>query len=133
MSNVQILKDLYAAFGRGDVGAVLAAFDPKIEWREAESNPYKPDGKPWFGGDAITQNLFVKLATEWDGFTVMPQAFHDAGDTVVTEGRYTGTFKETGKGVDMQFCHVWKFAGGKLTSFQQYCDTAQLLDAAGMR
>jgi hypothetical protein len=66
MSNVQVVADLYEAFGRGDIPSVLAAFDPKIEWHEAEGNPYEPEGKPWFGPDAITQNLFVKLGAEWE-------------------------------------------------------------------
>jgi hypothetical protein len=35
-------------------------------------------------------NLFIRLATEWDGFTVHPGEFHDAGSVVVVEGRYTG-------------------------------------------
>ena len=82
MGNVERLKGGYEAFGRGDVPSVLALFDPNIEWREAESNPYKPDGKAWIGGDAIVANLFMRLGSEWDGFTVTPNEFHDAGDTV---------------------------------------------------
>ena len=42
MSNVQHAKHIYAAFGRGDIPTVLAAFDPAIEWRQAEGNPYEP-------------------------------------------------------------------------------------------
>jgi ketosteroid isomerase-like protein len=131
MGNVEILKGGYEAFGRGDVPSVLAIFDPAIEWREAESNPYKPDGKAWIGGDAVVANLFMRLGTEWDGFTVTPQSFHDAGDVVVAECRYTGAFKETGKSIDAQACHVWTFSDGKATHFQQYVDTAQLQEAMG--
>jgi ketosteroid isomerase-like protein len=131
MGNVQIVQGGYEAFGRGDVPSVLAIFDPNIEWREAESNPYKPDGKAWIGGDAIVQNLFIRLATEWDGFTVTPKTFHDGGESVVVECRYTGSHKETGKSIDAQVCHVWRFKDGKVTHFQQYVDTAQLRDAMG--
>ena len=90
MGNVEMLKGGYEAFGRGDVPAVLGIFDPNIEWREAEGNPYKPDGKPWIGGDAIVQHLFMRLATEWDGFTVTPNEFHDAGDTVAVACAHRG-------------------------------------------
>lgn len=133
MSNVQLVADLYEAFGRGDIPSVLAAFDPKIEWHQAEGHPYEPEGKPWFGPDAITQNLFVKLGAEWDGFTVTPKEFYDAGDAVVVEARYTGVYKATGKSLDAQVCHVWKLSDGKLTSFQQYVDTAQLQEITGIR
>jgi ketosteroid isomerase-like protein len=130
-SNVQTIKDVYDAFGRGDIEAVLGAFDPQIEWREAENHPYQPDGSPWIGGEAITENLFVKLGSEWDGFTVSPIAFYNADDTVVVETRYTGTYKSTGKPIHAQACHVWKLRDGKATSFQQYVDTAQLQDVMG--
>ena len=132
MSNVQLVQDLYDAFGRGDIPTVLGAMDPDIEWYEAEGNPYKPDGKAWHGPDAVLNNLFMKLGTEFDGFTVHPGEFHDAGSVVVVEARYTGTYKQTGKSLDAQVCHVWKIRDGKLTSFQQYVDTGQLQDVIGV-
>lgn len=131
MGNRQVIQGIYDAFGKGDLPAVLAVFDPQIEWREAEGNPYEMSGRAWIGGEAVTQNLFAKLAEDWDGFTVTPTSFHDAGDSVVAEGRYTGTHKVTGKRIDMQFCHVWRLSGGQVKSFQQYCDTAQFQDAVG--
>jgi len=97
VNNVQLARDAYEAFGRGDIPAVLGMMDPDIEWSEAEGNPYKPDGKPWLGPDAVLNSLFIKLGTEWDGFTVTPREFYDAGSAVVVEARYTGVYKETGK------------------------------------
>ena len=126
MSNVSVVRDIYAAFGRGEVPVVLGAFDAKIEWRQAEGNPYEPSGKAWVGPDAVLQKLFMRLGAEWDGFVVHPKVFHDAGATVVVEARYTGTYKSSGKALDAQVCHVWKIRDGKVTSFQQYVDTAQL-------
>jgi ketosteroid isomerase-like protein len=73
------------------------------------------------------------LGSEWDGFTVHPRAFHGAGDSVIVEGRYTGTFKPTGKSMDTQFCHVWDIKDGKVTRFQQYVDTAKLHDVMGSK
>ena len=131
MSNVKTMQELYAAFGRGEIERVLAGMDPSIEWREAENNPYQPSGEPWIGPDAIVSNLFVKLGADWDGFTVNPKEFHEAGDTVVVEGRYTGTHKATGKHLDAQMTHVWRLRDGKVTGFQQYVDTAQLREVMG--
>ena len=133
MSNVQLAQDLYEAFNRGDIATVLGMFDPAIEWREAEGNPYQPSGSPWVGGEAITQNLFIKIPADFDGFTVHPKEFHDAGDTVVVELRYSGTGRATGKPLDAQVCHVLKFRDGKLTSFQQFVDTAHLQDVLAAR
>jgi uncharacterized protein len=133
MGNVQILKGVYEAAERDDIPSVLAAFDPGIEWREAEGHPYQPDGTAWVGVDTVRRNLFMNLDAEWDGFTVSPVEFHDAGDTVVVECRYSGVHNTTGKTLDAQACHVWKLSDGKVTSFQQYVDTAQLQDVMGAR
>ena len=134
MSNVQVIRDAYDCFGRGDIPALLELMDPDIEWSEAEGNPYQPSGKAWRGPDAIVQNLFVKIGADFDGtFVVHPKCFYDAGDTVVVEVRYTGTHKVTSKNLDAQVCHVWKPRGGKVTSFQQFVDTAQLQDVMGAR
>jgi ketosteroid isomerase-like protein len=131
MGNVQIVKDLYEAAANDDIDTVLAAFASDIEWREADGHPYQPDGKPWFGVDAVRENLFDNLDSEWDGFTVSPHEFYDAGDTVVVECRYGGVHNTTGKRLDAQACHVWRLRDGKVTGFQQYVDTAHLFDVMG--
>jgi len=133
MDNVSLLKSLYAAFGRGDIPSVLGAMDPDIRWCEAESNPYMPSGKAWIGPEAVLSNLFMKLGAEWDGFAVHPKSFHNAGNTVIVEARYTGRFKATGKSMDAQVCHVWDAEDGKVTRFQQFVDTAKLQDVMGAR
>ena len=132
MSNLAFLQSLYAAFEQGDIPTVLAGFSPAIEWREAEGNPYRPDGTAWIGPDAVLENLFARLGSEWDGFQVHPERFTDAGDVVLVEGRYTGTFQATGKRLDAQMCHVWRVEGGVVTSFQQYADTGQLQAVMGV-
>ena len=98
----------------------------------AEGSPFQPDGAAWIGGDAIVENLFMRLATEWEGFTIHPERFHDAGETVVVEGRYTGTYIATGVSADQQCCHVFTFENGKLARFQQFTDTAQLQKTMGL-
>lgn len=133
MDNVSFVKNLYAAFGRGDIPSVLAAMSADIEWHQAESNPYMPSGEAWVGPDSVLNNLFMKLGTEWDGFAVHPSSFHGADDSVIVEARYSGTYKPTGKSMDVQVCHVWDIKDGKLTRFQQYVDTAKLQDVMGVR
>jgi len=133
MDNVKLLKDLYDAFGPGDIPTVLGGMSPDIHWYEAESNPYMPSGEAWVGPDAILNNLFIRLGTEWDGFSVHPKSFHDAGDSVTVEARYSGRYKATGKSMDAQACHVWDVKDGKVTRFQQYVDTAKFQDVMRAR
>jgi ketosteroid isomerase-like protein len=131
MDNVTFLKDLYEAFGRGEIPTVLEALSPDVKWYQAESNPYMPSGEPWVGPDAVLNNLFVKLGADWDGFAVHPRAYYDAGGSVIVEARYTGTYKATGRSLDAQVCHVWDVTDGKIARFQQYVDTAKVRQVMG--
>ena len=133
MDNVSLMKSLYAAFGRGDVPSVLGAMAADIRWHQAEGNPYMPSGEAFVGPDAVLNNVFMRLGTEWDGFAVHPWSFHGAGDSVIVEARYSGKYKETDKKADLQACHVWDVKDGKVTRFQQYVDTAKLQDVMGAR
>ena len=128
--NREIVKALYEAFGKGDVPAVLGAFDPQIEWKEAE-NFLCADGNPYLGPQAVAEGVFQRLVSDVESFTVVPEHFVEGADAVVVEGRYRGTIKATGTAVDVQFAHVWQLRGGKVVRFQQYTDTRQWAVAAG--
>ena len=115
------ITDLYAAFARGDVPTVLAALAPDISWTEAEGFPY---GGTYVGHEAVLQNVFAKLGSEWDGYAAVPNELIANADTVVALGEYSGTYKATGKSFRAPFVHVWKFSGDRVISFRQHTDTA---------
>lgn len=119
--NTGIIRGLYDAFDRGDVEAVLAGFDPDIRWTEAEGFPY---GGTYTGPEAVLEEVFTKLATEWDGFVAVPEEFVAEGDTVVAMGQYSGTYRQTGKTFRAPFVHVWRLKDGKVARFTQHTDTA---------
>lgn len=129
-NNCDLIRELYAAFGKGDVPTVLAAFDPNIRWVEAENSPLA-DQNPYIGPQTVLEGVFMRLGSEVDGFTVTPSLFTDGGDTVLVEGRYTGKVKSTGTLLDAQFAHVWRLHEGKVVSFQQYTDSWQWNNAFG--
>lgn len=120
ISHSDTINNLYAAFTRGDVPTVLAAFAPNISWTEAEGFPY---GGTYVGPDAIVSNVFMKLGSEWDGYTVAKQELIANADTVVALGEYSGTYKATGKSFKAPFVHVWKFGADHIISFRQHTDT----------
>lgn len=132
MSNVDLVKALYAAFAKGDVPAVLASLDPQVQWSEAEGYTYAA-ANPYVGPDAVLKGVFMRLASEFDNFAVSPGNVIDGGNSVVVEGRYTGMVKATGTPLDAQFAHVWELRGNKVVRFQQYTDTLQWTIASGLR
>ena len=120
-NNLDIVRGIYDAFGKGDVPSVLSALDPQIDWNEAEGFPYA--GK-YVGPDAVLQGVLMKLGTEWDGYSAVPDEFVGSGDKVVSLGQYSGTYKATGKSFRAQFAHAFTLRDGKVVHFQQYTDTA---------
>jgi uncharacterized protein len=130
VTNGEIVRGVYDAFGRGDVAAVLGAFDEGIEWREAEGFRYA-DGNPYIGPMAVATGVFQRITSDVAGFHLVITRISDAGDTVLAEGRYRGTVNATGQAVDAQFAHVWELRDGRLVGFQQYTDTAQWALASG--
>ena len=120
MSNVNAVKGVYDAFASGDVPAVLGFLSSDVEWTEAEGFPL---GGTYRGPDAVLSGVFMRLGTEWDGFAAVPHELIDGGDTVVALGRYSGTYRATGKGFEADFAHVWKMRDGKVVRFIQYVDS----------
>ena len=128
--NVEFIKGLYAAFARADIPPVLEAMDDKIEWNEAEGNPFHL-GYPFIGSDQVVEHVFIRSATDFEGFEIHPDRFFGQGDTVVMQGRYHGKGTATGKALDAQVAHVWDLKDGKVVRFQQYADTRHLAEVLG--
>lgn len=130
MTNGDIITSLYAAFAKGDVPTVLGAMDPDIEWNEAEGFMY---GGTYKGPNAILENVFMKFATEWEGFNVVPDKTIDGGDgNVVTLGTYSGKYLKTGKSMSVPFAHAWEFRDEKIIRMRQYTDTMLIARSLGL-
>ena len=120
MSNIDSVKALYQAFAEADIPSVLGFLSPDIAWTEAEGFPY---AGTYHGPNAVLKDVFMRLGTEWNGFAAVPEEFIDGGDTVVALGKYSGTYKATGKSFQANFAHIWKVQDGKAIRFIQYVDT----------
>ena len=120
MSNLKSVQKVYEDFAKGDIFSVLGFLTPDTQWTEAEGFPY---AGTYVGPKAVLEGVFMRLGSEWNGFAAVPDEFVDGGDTIVALGKYSGTYKATGKSLDVNFAHVWKVQDGKATSFVQHVDT----------
>lgn len=120
MSNIDIIKRLYAGFASADLPGVLAGMSPDIEWTEAEGYPY---AGTFHGPQAVVDGVFIKLATEWSDYRAVPDRYVSEGDEVIALGHYSGTFKATSKSFRAPFVHAWTVRDGKIVRFVQYVDT----------
>jgi len=126
MKHADTVRKIYRDFAAGDAAAILGVFADDVEFRLAEHHPYRGSKGAWHGKQAIAEEFFAVAGPEWDGWTIGIDRIVEAADDVVVEGRYTGLYKPTGRHMDVQVCHVWRFRGERVASFHQYVDTAAL-------
>ncbi|GAC18402.1 nuclear transport factor 2 family protein [Paraglaciecola arctica] len=128
MTNLDIIKNLYDAFAKGDVSGVLSEMHENIVWNEAENFPYA-DGNPYVGPQAVLEGVFARCISEWEGFAANMDTLYDAGKNIIATGRYAGKNNQTGKNMDPQAVHLWTLEDGKIIQFQQFIDTLNVSKA----
>jgi ketosteroid isomerase-like protein len=128
--NIATVEQAYEDFAKGDVPAVLAVLDERVEWNEAEGNPWWPGG-PIVGHQQVVEQVFARVVQDFEGFAIDVARVVGCGDTVLVQARYSGTSTSTGRPLDAQVAHVWDFTDGKAVRFQQYVNTAHLQDVLG--
>jgi ketosteroid isomerase-like protein len=131
MKHAEVVSKIYGDFANGDAAAVLDVLAEDVEFRLAEGHPYRGSGGAWTGKQAIAEHFFAVAAPEWDAWSIHVDELVEAPGAVVVEGRYSGLYKPTGRRMDLQVCHVWRFRGAEVASFHQYVDTASLQRVMG--
>lgn len=130
MTDGEIIQGVYDAFATGDVPGVLGAFDENIAWTEAEGFMY---AGTFDGPTGVLSGVFMRLATEWEGFAAVPNKIVDGGDgNVVSIGTYSGKYLKTGKSTKVPFAHEWELKDGKIITFRQHTDTAVIATDLGL-
>jgi ketosteroid isomerase-like protein len=121
--NVQTAKEGYAAFGRGDVPAILELLTDDVEWIEPGPADVLPAAGTYRGKEEVAR-FFATLGENLDLHRFEPHEFIAQGDHVVVLIHSEGTVKRTGRKVTDHLANVWTFKGGKLARFEVFSDTA---------
>jgi ketosteroid isomerase-like protein len=130
--NVQAVRSLYDAFDRGDFNTLEKGVSSNVVWNEADNSLYSA-GSPYRSFTEIRDKVFSPNSRDFDNFHLDIDRILDASDDhVVCAGRYRGKFKETGKELSTQFCHVMHVDPyGKVDFFQEFADTYDQAQVTG--
>src|SRR4051812_28335433 len=84
---LEVAKELYAAYARGDVESFQGMLDDELEWHEADGILW---GGTYHGKQETNEKALAPIGENIDDFTVTPQAFFEGegGDSVATRVRY---------------------------------------------
>ena len=127
MTNTEIVQDLYAAFRRGDIPAILAQLDENVSW-EAEG-PAQLLHAGIRKGPKEVVGFFEGLAKEHAEPELTITDVLSTGDAVATFGRYGGVMRTSGKRFSVPIGHLWKLRNGKVVRYVGLVDNATLLAA----
>jgi ketosteroid isomerase-like protein len=121
-ANVRLIRELYDAFSRGDLAAVLSSIDT-----QAELVFEGPQSIPWAGnwrGREGWARFFQTLGETTDEITVSMEPFAAQCDHVAAVGRYRARVKRTGRRIDSPLVHLWTVRDGQVVRCQELTDTA---------
>jgi ketosteroid isomerase-like protein len=130
-ANAKTVIDLYQAFGRGDITAVLDLLSDDIDWWLYGS----PDNGPPFAGHHIGKDaigrFFQTVGETAEVLQFGPEADPiAAGDHVIVQGFERVTARPTGKTFETHWLHLFTFsADGKIVRLREYYDTAAMAEA----
>ena len=127
--NVQIVKDGFAAYGRGDMQGLLALFADDIEWI------VPGEGWPLAGtyrGHAGVADFFQKISAMLEMSLFEPREFVAQGDRVLVVGFERGRVKATNRTFEGHWVWAFTVRNGKVTNVREYIDTLALARAFEM-
>jgi uncharacterized protein len=133
MEHMATVQQIYEAFGRGDVPAILDALADDVRWEAWDDNSAQREQVPWFaprdGRDAVGGFFAIVGGWEMHDFRVLDLI---AGERqVVAEIEIDATVRETGARLRDQEVHLWTFGDdGKVVRFRHYVDTAKHIAAS---
>jgi ketosteroid isomerase-like protein len=127
--NVQIVKDAFAAIGRGDMQGLLALSAEDIEWIiPGEDWPLAGTRR----GHAGLADLFQTQSESMETTFMEPREFVAQGDRVLVVGFARGRIKATNRTWEDDWVFAITVRNGKLTNIREYIDTQALARACEM-
>ena len=135
--NLETVKQIYAAFGRSDIPAILDTLADDVAWEAWADNSAAKAGVPWLvprHGKAGAADFFGLIGTTFVVKKFRVLSLMDGGDQVAAEFEIECDVPSTGGHYHDEEMHLWTFdAGGKVVRLRHYTDTAKHIRAAGLR
>src|SRR5437868_3050518 len=119
-TNTQMVKDAYAAFLRGDAQTILNMLDDNVRWHAVIGAEGVMKSAGVRTGRGAVGGFFADVASSVHFDRFEPREYVAQGDIVTALGHYTGKSIETGRSFDQDWVMVFRFANGKIVSFQEF-------------
>jgi len=129
--NVNTVQQLYAAFAKRDINAILCMLSPDVEWGEP-ANPFNPAAGTRHGHEGFLE--WLNIGRQSEEITVLePRKFLTDNETVAVVGYTKCLAKPTGRSYETDFVHLVTIKDGKIVRFQEFFDTYAAAEAFRQR
>lgn len=128
-TNDHTVREVYAAFNRGDVEGALASLAPDVEWCVA---PAIPGGRTLFLGPDQVAEFFRQIDELSERHHIDLESVTDVGEHVAVVGRHR-IQRADGDVVAFGFVHTWTLRDGVVTAMTELVDSSALATPAGRR
>jgi ketosteroid isomerase-like protein len=127
--NVEVVRQLFEAFNRDDVTAVLEAFDEDCEFYEPAEMPDTP-ATGFRGHEGIRR--WMRNLRETGGIEFEPTAFSTSGDVILSEWIGRGLGQASRAPIEWKTFAVMRMRDGKVLRLQAFLDRDEAIEAAGL-
>lgn len=127
-TEVEVLRQAYAALNRGDIDGFVKDFDPQIERIEFEGLPM---AGAFHGIESVTAHVAQGRST-WAEGACEPERFVVSGDKVIVFCHVLVRLKDHNAWLDGRTADVYTFRDGKVIQFRTFADEQQALEYVGV-
>jgi ketosteroid isomerase-like protein len=123
VNHAQTVQDIYAAFGRGDIPAIIATLSEDVIWEYGTLDSGVPWLQPRRGRAEVVQ--FFESLGGLDFRNFQPKTILASGSLVVSLIDVSFTVKATGRGItEEDEVHIWHFnEDGRVARFCHRLDS----------
>jgi len=126
--NVELARKGYQEFIDGDINSILDRNTEDTEWTFPGPAGIVPMSGTFRGREQVAQ-FFSRLLETLDFETFEPREFLPLGERVLVLGHDTGKVRATGTPFEESWAHICTYRNGKLSRWQAYNDTGDLVAA----
>jgi ketosteroid isomerase-like protein len=127
--NVEIVRQIYERWGRGDFRAGGELYDPYVL---LVLRPEFPDARAYIGPDEIRRYMRDDFLADLEGALIVGEEFLEAGDSVVVRVNQQATGAGSGVPVGIRYYQIWTFRGKSVIRIESVRERGEALEAAGL-
>lgn len=127
--NAEWVREAFERWNAGDREPPLERFDPDVEVTTVIAGAL--ESEPYRGHEGVRAWL-ANLDENFEVWTIVPEEWHERGDTVVVLGKIHARGRGSGIELDQSIAWVARFRAGKLILVHTYLDHEEALRAGGI-